>query len=147
MGMEDKIFHVIVPVEKETEKRNGKEKVVERKIFPGYVLLEMIVDERSWYIVRNTPGVTGFVGPQGRPLPLTDEEVKRLHLEKPTVVVTDFAVGETVKITDSALEGFVGTIDAVDAANGKCKVTVNMFGRLTSVELELYQIERLDEAN
>ena len=78
MGMEDKIFNVIVPVEKETEKRNGKEKVVERKIFPGYVLLEMIVDERSWYIVRNTPGVTGFVGSNTKPVPLTDEEAKRI---------------------------------------------------------------------
>ncbi len=144
----DRLREIVIPMEDVVEeKANGKRKIVQRRLMPTYVFIKMDYDNSMWHMITNTRGVTGFVGPQGRPLPLTDEEVKRLHLEKPTVVVTDFAVGETVKITDSALEGFVGTIDAVDAANGKCKVTVNMFGRLTSVELELYQIERLDEAN
>ena len=145
--LEDEIFDIKILTEETVEERNGKKKVVVTKTMPCYVYIKLRYSSQIWYLVTNTRGVTGFVGPQGRPLPLTDDEVKRLHLEKPTVVVTDFHVGETVRIIDSSLEGFVGTIDAVDPVNSKCKVTVSMFGRLTPVELELYQIERLDDAS
>lgn len=142
----DRLREIVIPMEDVVEeKANGKRKIVQRRLMPTYVFIKMDYDNSMWHMITNTRGVTGFVGPLGRPLPLTDEEVKRLHLEKPTVVITDFQVGETIKITDSSLEGFIGTIDAIDAANGKCKVTVSMFGRLTPVELELYQIERMDE--
>ena len=155
MGMEDKIFHVIVPVEKETEKRNGKEKVVERKIFPGYVLLEMIVDERSWYIVRNTPGVTGFVGSNTKPVPLTDEEAKRIlkamgmdeeaeqSREIKEVVDLDVEVGDKVNIKSGAFENFVATITEIDYSKNKIKGVVDMFGRETAVECSFDQIEKI----
>ena len=144
-GMQDLILDINIPTEKITEiKDDGSTKEVERKVFPGYVLVKMIVTDESWYVVRNVRGVTGFVGPKGYPLPLTEEEVKRMRLEKPVVVDTDFEIGETVKIVDGTLEGFIGTIDALDIPRGKCKVTVSMFGRPTPVELELYQIERAD---
>lgn len=145
MGMEDKIFNVIVPVEKETEKRNGKEKVVERKIFPGYVLLEMIVDERSWYIVRNTPGVTGFVGSNTKPVPLTEEEANRIlkamGMDKPTEL--DVEVGDQVNITSGAFENFVATITEIDYSKSKIKGVVDMFGRETAIEADFNQIEKI----
>ena len=145
MGMEDKIFNVIVPVEKETEKRNGKEKVVERKIFPGYVLLEMIVDERSWYIVRNTPGVTGFVGSNTKPVPLTEEEANRIlkamGMDKPTEL--DVEVGDQVNITSGAFENFVATITEIDYSKSKIKGVVDMFGRETAIEADFDQIEKI----
>ena len=152
MGMEDKIFNVIVPVEKETEKRNGKEKVVERKIFPGYVLLEMIVDERSWYIVRNTPGVTGFVGSNTKPVPLTDEEAKRIlkamgmdeqAIEQAKPVDIDVEVGDQVNITSGAFENFVATITEIDYSKSKIKGVVDMFGRETAIEADFDQIEKI----
>jgi len=147
-NLQENIFEIQIPMEETLEeKANGKKKIVERKKFPCYVFLKMIYSNDIWYLVTNTRGVTGFVGPQGRPLPLSDDEVKRLHLEKPTVVVTDFRVGETVKIIDSSLEGFIGTIDAIDPVSSKCKVSVSMFGRITPVELEMYQIERIDEVS
>ena len=145
MGMEDKIFNVIVPVGKETEKRNGKEKVVERKIFPGYVLLEMIVDERSWYIVRNTPGVAGFVGSNTKPVPLTEEEANRIlkamGMDKPTEL--DVEVGDQVNITSGAFENFVATITEIDYSKSKIKGVVDMFGRETAIEADFDQIEKI----
>ena len=99
-----------------------------------------------WHMITNTRGVTGFVGPLGRPLPLSDEEVKRMRLERPATVVTDFRIGESVKIVDGALSGFIGTIDSIDVPAEKCKVTVSMFGRLTSVDLSLDQVERMENA-
>jgi transcriptional antiterminator NusG len=111
---------------------------------PTYVFVKMIYDNSMWHIVTNTRGVTGFVGPQGRPLPLTDEEVKKLHLEKREVTEVNFEVGESVKIIDGSFEGFVGTVDSIDLASGKCKVTVSMFGHLTPVELELSLVEKLE---
>ena len=143
-SLAEQILEGRVPMQDVVELKDGARKTVSKKMFPGYVLLNMEMNDDTWYVVRNTRGVTGFVGPLGRPLPLTDEEVKRMHLEKPATVVTDFAIGETVKIIDGSLEGFIGTIDALDVAQSKCKVTVSMFGRLTPVELELYQIERAD---
>lgn len=149
MGMEDKIFNVIVPVEEEIEKKNGKEKVVQRKIFPGYVLLEMIVDERSWYIVRNTPGVTGFVGSNTKPVPLTDEEAKRIlkamGMDKQTkeTVDLDIEIGDKVNIKSGAFENFVATITEIDYSKNKIKGVVDMFGRETAVECGFDQIEKI----
>jgi transcription termination/antitermination factor nusG len=140
----DKLVEITIPMEDVVEEKNGKRKIVQRRMMPCYVFIKMDYNNDMWHIITNTRGVTGFVGPLGRPLPLTDEEVKRMHLEKPATVVTDFKIGETVKIIDGSLEGFIGTIDALDVAQSKCKVTVSMFGRLTPVELELYQIERAD---
>ena len=140
----DKLVEITIPMEDVVEEKNGKRKIVQRRMMPCYVFIKMDYNNDMWHIITNTRGVTGFVGPLGRPLPLTDEEVKRMHLEKPATVVTDFAIGETVKIIDGSLEGFIGTIDALDVAQSKCKVTVSMFGRLTPVELELSQIERAD---
>lgn len=140
----DKLVEITIPMEDVVEEKNGKRKIVQRRMMPCYVFIKMDYNNDMWHIITNTRGVTGFVGPLGRPLPLTDEEVMRMHLEKPATVVTDFAIGETVKIIDGSLEGFIGTIDALDVAQSKCKVTVSMFGRLTPVELELYQIERAD---
>ena len=140
----DKLVEITIPMEDVVEEKNGKRKIVQRRMMPCYVFIKMDYNNDMWHIITNTRGVTGFVGPLGRPLPLTDEEVKRMHLEKHATVVTDFKIGETVKIIDGSLEGFIGTIDALDVAQSKCKVTVSMFGRLTPVELELYQIERAD---
>ena len=140
----DKLVEITIPMEDVVEEKNGKRKIVQRRMMPCYVFVKMDYNNDMWHIITNTRGVTGFVGPLGRPLPLTDEEVKRMHLEKPATVVTDFQIGESVKIIDGSLEGFIGTIDALDVAQGKCKVIVSMFGRLTPVELELYQIERAD---
>lgn len=150
MGMEDKIFNVIVPVEEEIEKRNGKEKVVQRKIFPGYVLLEMIVDERSWYIVRNTPGVTGFVGSNTKPVPLSDEEAKKILKamgmdKQPNKAVedVDVEVGEQVNIKSGPFENFVATITEIDYSKNKIKGVVDMFGRETAIEVDFDQIEKI----
>lgn len=143
----DKLFEISIPMEDVVEEKNGKRKIVQRRMMPCYVFVKMDYNNDMWHIVTNTRGVTGFVGPKGYPLPLTDEEVKRMHLERPAVVATDFEIGQSVKVTSGALEGFIGTIDALDAAAGKCKVTVSMFGRMTPVELELYQIEPADVVN
>ena len=140
----DKLFEITIPMEDVVEEKNGKRKIVQRRMMPCYVFVKMDYNNDMWHIVTNTRGVTGFVGPKGYPLPLTDEEVKRMHLERPAVVNTNFVVGQSVKVTEGALEGFIGTIDALDVAAGKCKVTVSMFGRMTPVELELYQIEPAD---
>ncbi len=142
--MLDKLVEIAIPMEDVVEEKNGKRKIVQHRMMPCYVFVKMDYNNDMWPIITSTRGVTGFVGPNGWPLPLTDDEVKRMHLEKPVTVVTDFKIGETVKIVDGSLEGFIGTIDALDVAQSKCKVTVSMFGRLTPVELELYQIERAD---
>ncbi|MCI8434761.1 MAG: transcription termination/antitermination factor NusG [Clostridia bacterium] len=139
----DRLVEINIPMEDVVEEKNGKRKIVQRKKFPCYVLIKMDYDNSMWHIITNTRGVTGFVGPQGRPLPLTDEEVKRMRIEK-VVSDTDFKEGDKVKVTDGALEGFVGTIESIDLANSKCKLSVSMFGRITPVELELYQIERAE---
>lgn len=142
--LEDKLIEISIPMEDVVEEKNGKRKIVQRRMMPSYVFVKMDYNNDMWHIVTNTRGVTGFVGPRGYPLPLTDEEVRKMHLEKPIVVDTDFEIGETIKIVDGTLEGFMGTIDSLDIPQHKCKVTVSMFGRLTPVELELYQIERVD---
>lgn len=138
----DRLSDITIPMEDVVEEKNGKRKIVQRRMFPCYVLIKMDYNNDMWHMITNTRGVTGFVGPQGRPLPLTEDEIRRMHLEK-VVVETDLKVGDKVKVTQGPLDGFVGTLDSIDAANSKCKVVVSMFGRETSVDLELYQIERL----
>ena len=142
--MEDRLLETVILMEDVVEEKNGKKKIVQRRLMPTYVFVKMIYDNSMWHIVTNTRGVTGFVGPQGRPLPLTDEEVKKLHLEKREVTEVNFEVGETVKIVDGPFNGFVGTVDSIDIPNGKCKVTVSMFGHLTPTEVDLSIVEKLE---
>jgi len=134
------IREVKVPTEKVIEIKDGKEREVERKIFPGYVLVKMVLNDRSWYIVRNVRGCTGFVGPSTKPIPLTEEEVKKLGVEVKTVKLS-YKVGESVKIIDGPLKNMVGTVTKIDTENKTVEVTVSMFGRETPAELELGQIE------
>jgi transcriptional antiterminator NusG len=149
MGMADKIFRVVVPEEEETEIKNGKTKVVKRKVFPGYVLVEIVMTDDSWYVVRNTPGVTGFVGSAGsgsKPTPLLPEEVtvllKRMGVEEKRIDV-DYEIGETVRVKEGPFANFTGSIEEMDKDRAKLKVLVNMFGRDTPVELDFTQIDKL----
>lgn len=141
--LQDWIHEVRVPTELVSETKDGKTREVERKIFPGYVLVKMVMTDESWYVVRNTRGCTGFVGPNGKPVPLTDEEVAALGVERHEVSI-DYQVGDTVRIIDGPLENFSGVVDAIDAEKNKVHVTISMFGRETPVELELNQAERMD---
>ena len=146
LGMEDKIFNVLVPKEKKVKIKDGKRKETEEKIYPGYVLVEMIVTDDSWYIVRNTPNVTGFVGVGTTPVPVSQEEVdtlkKRMGVEASQYKI-EVSVGDIVKITDGPFKDFDGKVSEVDEQRGKVKVFVNMFGRDTSVELDSLQIKKL----
>ena len=146
LGMEDKIFNVIVPKEKKIKIKNGKRKVVEEKVYPGYVLVEMMVTDDSWYVVRNTPNVTGFVGAGTTPVPISKEEIeileKRTGTETPQYKI-DIKVGDAVKIIDGPFKDFDGKISEIDHERGKVKVLVNMFGRDTPVELDSLQIKKL----
>lgn len=139
--MEDLIQEIRVPTESVTEiTESGKRKEVERKVFPGYVIVKMVMTDESWYAVRNIRGCTGFVGPSSKPIPLTDEEVERLGIEKRSIEVS-YQVGDSVNITDGPLEGFVGIVEEMDAEKNRVRVVVSMFGRDTPVELELDQAE------
>ena len=146
LGMEDKIFNVMVPKEKKIKIKSGKRKVIEEKIYPGYVLVEMIVTDDSWYIVRNTPNVTGFVGVGTTPVPISSQEIeilkKRMGVETPHYKI-DVIVGDSVKIVDGPFKDFDGKVSEVDEERGKVKVLVNMFGRDTPVELDSLQIKKL----
>lgn len=149
MGMQDKIFRVVVPEETEVEVKNGKEKILKRKVFPGYVLVELAMTDDSWYVVRNTPGVTGFVGSAGsgsKPTPLLDEEVevilKRMGMDTATTDF-DFELNETVRVKEGPFANFTGYIEEIEADKQKVRVLVDMFGRQTPVELDFSQIEKL----
>lgn len=146
LDMKDKIFQVLVPKEKMIEIKNGKRRVVEKRIFQGYVLVQMKMSEDAWYIVRNTPSVTGFVGSGADPSPISAEEVekiqKRMGLDQPKHKI-DYRLGEVVSIVDGPFKSFDGTINEIDAAKGKLKVLVNMFGRETPVELDSLQVKRV----
>jgi transcriptional antiterminator NusG len=146
MDMEEKIFDVIVPIEKKIKIKNGKRRVVEEKIFPGYVLVEMIVTDESWYVVRNTPNVTGFIGAGTVPTPVSENEIKQLQkrmgVEEPKYKI-DLAVDTPVKITDGPFKNLEGKITEIDEEKGKVKVMVSMFGRETPVELDFLQIQKL----
>jgi transcription termination/antitermination protein NusG len=146
VDMADKIFDVMVPKEKQIEIKNGKRKVVEKKIFQGYALVEMKLTDETWYIVRNTPGVTGFVGSGTEPTPVSDGEIakikKRMGVEDPKHHI-DFSEGEVVSITDGPFKGFDGAIAEIDTQKGKIKVMVSMFGRDTPVELDALQVKKV----
>ena len=146
LGMEDKIFNVLVPKEKKIKIKNGKRKVVEEKIYPGYVLVEMIVTDDSWYVVRNTPNVTGFVGAGTVPVPVSEKEIeilkKRIGVEVPQYKI-DVKIGDPVKIIDGPFKDFDGKVSEIDAERGKVKILVNMFGRDTPVELDSLQIKKM----
>jgi transcriptional antiterminator NusG len=149
MGMEDKIFRVVVPEEEETDYKDGKKKVVKKKVFPGYVLVEIVMTDDSWYVVRNTPGVTGFVGSAGhgsKPTPLLPDEVsfilKRMGMDERRVEI-DYELNETVKVIEGPFANFTGSIEEIDQDKNKLKVLVNMFGRETPVELDFSQVTKL----
>ncbi|MFA6081914.1 MAG: transcription termination/antitermination protein NusG [Patescibacteria group bacterium] len=146
MNMEEKIFNVLVPKEKQIEIKNGKRKTVENRIFPGYVMVQMVVTEDSWYVVRNTPNVTGFIGFGIHPTPISEEEVerikKRMGIEEPKYQI-DFDVDDLVRITDGALKNFEAKVIDVDRTKGKIKVSVNMFGRETPVTLDSLQVKKM----
>ena len=149
MDMKDKIFRVFIPTEDEVEMKDGKKKTVTKKVFPGYVLVEMIMTDDSWYVVRNTPGVTGFVGSSGsgsKPTPLKPNEVeaiyKQMGLEEVKAKI-DFSLKETVKVKEGPFADFVGTIEEIQLDKHKIKVHVNMFGRETPVELDYNQVEKI----
>ncbi|OZI10622.1 transcription termination/antitermination protein NusG [Bacillaceae bacterium SAS-127] len=149
MGMQDKIFRVIVPEEEETDIKNGKKKVTKRKVFPGYVLVEIVMTDDSWYVVRNTPGVTGFVGSAGhgsKPTPLLPDEVKnilkQMGMDEKRKEV-DFEINETVIVNEGPFAEFEGTVEEIDYDKAKLRVLVNMFGRETPVELDFGQVNKL----
>ncbi|MDD3170459.1 MAG: transcription termination/antitermination protein NusG [Candidatus Paceibacterota bacterium] len=146
LGMEDKIFNVLVPKEKKIKIKNGKKKTVEEKIYPGYVLVEMVVTDDSWYVVRNTPNVTGFVGSGTVPLPVSMEEIdllkNKIASEEPKYTI-EFRKGDLVKITDGPFKDSEGKVSETDKEKGKVKVLINMFGRDTPLELDSLQIKKM----
>jgi transcriptional antiterminator NusG len=146
MGMADKIFQVIVPTEEEIELKDGQRRIVERRVFPGYVLVQMIMDEQSWYVVRNTPNVTGFVGMGNKPTALPDEEVKRilhkLESEEPKIKV-DFKEGEKVRIVEGPFAEFSGTVQELYPDKGRARVMVSFFNRETPVDVDFLQLEKV----
>lgn len=146
LGMQDKIFNVLVPHEKKVKIKNGKRKVSEEKIYPGYVLVEMVVTDDSWYVVRNTPNVTGFVGSSTTPIPVSPREIEilksRMGADEPEFNI-DLNIGDRVKITDGIFKDYDGKVSEIDKEHGKIKVLVNMFGRDTPVELDTLQVKKL----
>lgn len=143
-NLHDLIYEVAIPTETVKElKSDGTEKEYQRKLMPGYVFVKMVMTDDSWYVVRNIRGCTGFVGPEGEPMPLTDEEVKNNCLEKVSVQVS-YEVGDLVNVIDGPLEGFSGTVDEIDIPNNSVSVTVSMFGRENTVEFELDQLEKVE---
>lgn len=148
MEMHDQIFRVIVPTEEEIEIKNGQRRTVQKKVFPGYVLVHMRMTEDSWYVVRNTPGVTSFVGHGNRPTALEDDEVKailRQMEEEPPKVRVSYQVGQSIKITDGPFTDFEGVVDAIDHERGRVRVLVSFFGREAPIELDFLQVTRLVE--
>lgn len=145
MGMQNKIFRVVVPTEEEVEIRDGKKRSSRKRVFPGYILVQMILDEESWYVVRNTPGVTGFVGSGTEPTPLRPEEVdkilQRMEEETPRIRV-NFRIGESVRIVEGPFADFVGVVDEIFAERGKVRVLVSFFGRETPVDMDFLQVDK-----
>jgi transcriptional antiterminator NusG len=143
-NLQEHIFDVKIPMEQTIEEKNGKRKVVERKLLPCYVFIKMIYSNQLWYWVTNTRGVTGFVGPQGRPIPMKEDEIRKMRLEE-VVVDANFMVGDKVSIDAGPLEGFDGTITELNDMSQKAKVNIQMFGRSTDVEVEYIQIKKIEE--
>jgi transcriptional antiterminator NusG len=146
MGMQDQIFQVVVPTEEEVELRDGQRRTTERRVFPGYILVQMIMNDDSWYVVRNTPGVTGFVGSGTKPVPLRPEEVekimKRMEVKAPRIKV-GFRLGQKVRVVEGPFEDFMGTVDEINMDKGKVRILVSFFGRETPVELDFLQVEKI----
>ncbi|MDD6214531.1 MAG: transcription termination/antitermination protein NusG [Firmicutes bacterium] len=142
-GISNLIQAVEVPMEDVIEEKDGVQKTVKRKVFPGYVVIKMIMNDESWYVVRNTRGVTGFVGPGSKPVPLSDEEVEKMGVEKVGMADVDLDVGDSVNVKSGPLEGFSGKIENIDKENRKITLKVSMFGRETSIEVEFGQVEKL----
>ena len=143
-NLQERVFDIIIPMEDVVEDKNGKRQVVSRKLMPGYIFVKMIYGDDIWHAITRTRGITGFVGPKGRPLPLTADEIHKMRLEKVVVVATDLVEGNKVEVLEGALNGFVGTVVSVDAVNNKCRVIVEMFGRETPVDLSLEQVKKVD---
>ena len=143
-GLQKRIFDIIIPMEDVVEEKNGKRAVVSRKLMPGYIIVKMMYGDDIWHAVTRTRGITGFVGPKGRPLPLTEDEIHKMRLERVAVVATDLQENDKVEVLEGALNGFVGTVVSVDAINNKCRVVVEMFGRETPVDLSLEQVRKVD---
>jgi len=141
-GISDLIQEVEVPMEDVIEEKNGEQKVVKRKVFPGYVVIKMVMNDESWYVVRNTRGVTGFVGPGSKPVPLSDEEVQRMGVEQVRVASIDLEVGDLVDVKSGPMEGFNGKVESIDNESRKVTVKVQMFGREKTVEFEYGQVEK-----
>lgn len=147
LGMENEVFNIVIPMENEIEVKDGKKRSVQRKVFPGYVLVEMIVNDRSWYAVRNTPGVTGFVGSGTKPIPLTDEEVKQImrsmgvEESRPKI---DLQLQQIVRLKNGPFAGCLGSVSEINEERGKLKVLVDMFGRETPVEVDFTQVEEAE---
>jgi transcriptional antiterminator NusG len=141
-GMVDDVFEVAVPTEEYVDTKSGKKVIKERKLFPGYVLVKMLINDESWYLVRNTRGVTGFVGSASKPIPLSDKEVKALGVQETTIANVDFKVKDVIRVISGPFENFMGTIDSINLEKRKVKVYVSMFGRDTLVELDFEQVEK-----
>ncbi|MGE5328936.1 MAG: transcription termination/antitermination protein NusG [Deltaproteobacteria bacterium] len=141
-GLQELILDIVVPMEEQIEIKEGRKKVSLRKVFPGYVLIKMIMTDESWYVVRNTRGVTGFVGPGSKPVPLSEEEIKTMGVEE-VIPTVDYEVGDNVRVISGPLESFIGVVEEINMEKKKVRVSVSMFGRETPVELELLQIQKL----
>ncbi|GAE87390.1 transcription termination/antitermination protein NusG [Acetivibrio straminisolvens] len=141
-NMQDYILDIVVPMEEQIEIKDGKKKASLKKVFPGYVLVKMIMNDESWYVVRNTRGVTGFVGPGSKAVPLSDEEIRAMGVEE-FAPVLDYEVGDSVKVVSGPLENFIGIVEEINMEKRKVRVSVSMFGRETPVELELFQIQKM----
>jgi transcriptional antiterminator NusG len=145
MDMQDKILEVFVPMEDEIEIKDGKRRHVQKRIFPGYILVKMVMSDESWYVVRNTPGVTSFVGSGNKPVPLQEYELRSIlkQVKQEPQIRVEFRLGESVRVVDGPFADFLGKVDEINAEKGKLKVLVNMFGRETPVELDLLQVEKV----
>lgn len=140
--LQDYIIDIVVPMEEQIEIKDGKKKATLKKVFPGYVLVKMIINDESWYVVRNTRGVTGFVGPGSKPVPLSEDEIRAMGVEQVETVV-DYEIGDSVRVIEGPLESFIGTVEEISMDRKKVRVLVSMFGRETPVELEFTQIQKL----
>ena len=143
-NLQERIFDIVIPMEDVVEEKDGKRKVVSRKLMPGYIYVKMIYGYDIWHAVTRTRGITGFAGPKGRPLSLTEDETLRMHLEKVTVINVDLAENDKVEVLDGPLNGFVGTVVGIDTQANKCRVIVEMFGRETPVDLGLDQVKKIN---
>ena len=143
-NLQNRIFDIVIPMEDVVEEKNGKKKIVSRKVMPGYIIVKMIYGDDIWHAVTRTSGITGLAGPKGRPLSLTEEEIRQMRLEKVADIDTNLEVGDKVEVLDGALNGFLGTVQSLDTQANKCRVVVEMFGRNTPVDLLLEQVRKID---